>query len=322
MKTAHMNAAVLTLAVAASCSAMLLTPGCNGSVAPTTSKSADGGSDSQKPDTSVSPADATSSTGIDGASLDDATASTGIGSASAGIDGASPDDASDPEIDGALPGDATASSGVDSEADSGAVSPTIQGCPATQPVDFSTATGISIPACETGYAHPNICCRASPTQAAECAVCPGEPFAACDNASLTFPDPATCCSLGDGGCADASVLSAPPSDAGIELNCSYPCGPGGYSPHELQLFHLPVCSDLVDGSFGICVYCCFGSGLCPTNTCTGDPTTPPTGCGSDNCGACPAGWEVPAGGQYDLCCQTDGSGGSRCFSQSSSISSL
>jgi len=345
MKPVPMNAALLPLAVSVACGALLLTPGCNGSVAPGTPKGADGGSSSLNPDASVSPADATASTGIDSApSTADATASTVIDSPSAGIDSASPgdgtaspgndsappgidsaspDDVGAPDIDGALPSDAGAPAAVDSGADSGAIAPTIQGCPATQPIDLSTANGsISVPACETGFAHPNICCRASPTQATECADCPGAPFAACDNASLTFPDPGTCCSLADGGCGEASVLSAPPMDSGLELNCSYPCGPGGYSPHELQSLRQPVCSDLADGSLGICLYCCFGSGECPTNTCLGGPTTPPTRCGSDNCGLCPVGWQAPARGQYDLCCQTDTAGVARCFSQSGSISSL
>lgn len=301
MKTAPTNAALLALSAGVACVALLVAPGCNGSLAPGTPRGADGGSSSQNPDASVSPADATASTGIDSASSSsaDATASTVIDSPSAGIDSASPgdgtaspgndsappgidsaspDDVVAPDIGSALLSDAGTRSATDSGADVGAIAPTIQGCPATQPVDVSTANGSFIPACETGYAHPNICCRGSPTQATECANCPGAPFAACDNASLTFPDPGTCCSLADGGCGEASVLSAP-MDAGLELNCSYPCGPGGYSPHELQSLRQPVCSDLADGSLGICLYCCFGSGECPTNTCLGGPTTPPTRCG-------------------------------------------
>ncbi len=270
MKTTPISAALLALAVAVACGALLLTPSCNGSLAPGTSTGADGGSISLKSDASISPADA------------------------------------------------SASSGIDSGADVGAVALTIDGCPATQPVDLSTANGrILVPACNAGYAHPNICCRASATQVTECADCRGAPFAACDNASLTFPDPGTCCSLGDGGCAEASVLSVDPGDAAIKLSCYYACGPGGYSPHELQSPTARACSDVADSSDPVCYYCCLGGG-CVSNQCSCG-ACPPSGCGGDNCGACPAGWNVPAGGQYDLCCQTDGSGAARCFSQAGSI---
>ena len=213
MKTTPRNAALLALSAGVACVALLVATGCNGSVAPGTPKGADGGSSSLNPDASVSPADATASTGIDSASSSsaDATASTVIDSPSAGIDSASPgdgtaspgndsappgidsaspDDVVAPDIGSALLSDAGTRSATDSGADVGAIAPTIQGCPATQPVDVSTANGSFIPACETGYAHPNICCRSSPTRATECANCPGAPFAACDNASLTFPDPA------------------------------------------------------------------------------------------------------------------------------------
>jgi hypothetical protein len=324
MKTAPTNAALLALSAGVACVALLVAPGCNGSLAPGTPRGADGGSSSLNPDASVSPGDASASTGIDGASAGidsaspaDATVPS-IDSASQGLDSASPDDAGAPDIDSALPGDASASAGMDSEADSGPVSPTIQGCPATQLVDLSTANGrILVPACNAGYAHPNICCRASPTQVTECADCRGAPFAACDNASLTFPDPGRCCSLGDGGCAEASVLSVDPGDAAIELSCYYACGPGGYSPHELQSPTARACSDVADSSDPVCYYCCLGGG-CVSNQCSCG-ACPPSGCGGDNCGACPAGWNVPAGGQYDLCCQIDSSGAARCFSQAGSI---
>ena len=67
MKTAPINADVLTLAFAVSCGALAFVPACNGSVAPTTSKSADSGSRSLNLDASVSRADASPSSGVDSA---------------------------------------------------------------------------------------------------------------------------------------------------------------------------------------------------------------------------------------------------------------
>jgi hypothetical protein len=59
-------------------------------------------------------------------------------------------------------------------------------------------------------------------------------------------------------------------------------------------------------------------GYAHRNVCWEGPC-PPTICGGANCSACPAGWQVPAGGQYDLCCRTGGTGETECFSQANSI---
>jgi hypothetical protein len=201
-----------------------------------------------------------------------------------------------------------------------AVAPTIQGCPVTRSVDVSTVgeplgTFREVPACDVGYARPNVCCRGSPTQATVCADCPDVPFGACDKESLTFPDPRTCCSLEGGGC-----TATAPSDAGATGDCFYPCGPGGYSPDELgDAAALPACSDVVDGGAPpVCAYCCLGSvgPGCATNGCSGG-----LGACGPHCGTCPAGWNVPRGG-IDLCCRTDNAGVAECFSQATGIGTI
>ncbi len=214
-----------------------------------------------------------------------------------------------------------------------AVGPTIQGCPATQPVDISTlggAVGGAVPACSSGYAHASVCCQAGPSQPTICTECPAAPFGVCDQDSLTFPDPGSCCSLDDGGCSETSGAITPlvdtPFEGGVLVgvpggDCYYPCGPGGYPPGEpgdsAPGGGLPACADVLDGSsFAVtCLSCCTPGG-CPTNSCN-CPAEGPCVCGPQ-CGGCPAGWQVPLGGT-DLCCRTNSAGVKECFSQATSI---
>jgi hypothetical protein len=195
----------------------------------------------------------------------------------------------------------------------------VRACPAAQQIDASALSGSAVAGCNAGFAHPNVCCRAAPTQVTSCVECSGAPFATCDTASLTFPDPSTCYSLEDGGCTEAPSLTTASSDAGAAQNCYYPCGPGGYSPEELvdAAVTPPACSVAGGGSApGVaCTLCCFGGvgQVEPSPACN---TCPPTGC---QCGSCPAGWQVPTAVQYDLCCRTNSSGVTECFSQASSI---
>jgi hypothetical protein len=211
------------------------------------------------------------------------------------------------------PGDGGLPQGVDA----------IQGCPATQPVDVSAVSG-SVPACNVGYAHPSVCCLASPTQATVCTECPAAPFGACDSAALTFPDPRLCCSLDGGACRDVSVGSIAPTDAGNGA-CYYPCGPGGYPPDKLisSAVTIPACADGMGSPNPVCEYCCSGEGTattCALNECNCPlelPGSPPCVCGPQ-CNVCPSGWQVPQGGT-DLCCRTDSLGEVECFSQATSI---
>lgn len=220
----------------------------------------------------------------------------------------------------------------------------INGCRVTEQVGASTISGY-IPTCEAGYAHPNVCCRSGPREPTGCEECQSAPFRVCGDGSLAFPDPRTCCSLDDDtGCEEARVMSLLP-DAGYPAggvgSCAYACGPGGFPADELPdagTSLAPCVGGALDGGSGVpCVYCCWTTPsspcpgcppdgtdtLCASNVCSCPaevPGSPPCVCGPQ-CSACPAGWDVPASGQFDLCCRTNDAGVTDCFSIANSISS-
>jgi hypothetical protein len=196
-----------------------------------------------------------------------------------------------------------------------------KGCRERDLVKMAMTSGlVSVSTCAPGYAHPNICCKSGPMQPTACTQCAQTPFAPCDKGALTFPDPYSCCALDGGGC---NVTK--PGTTKNEGSCTFPCGPGGYFPEALgdaAIHFEPFCPD-VDGS--LCTYCCFdqknnlgnSDPVCAGgNLCTLEISGP---CGP-TCSSCPAGWDVPPHGQFDLCCRMGGDGKSQCFSQATTCS--
>ncbi len=191
-----------------------------------------------------------------------------------------------------------------------------------------------VPSCGQGWAHPNICCQASPDLAPAC-FASASPFLPCPASWLTYPDASRCCSLGgddscvagtphdggvDGG-QDAGQDAGEDAgqdggqdaglDSGVDANgdggsdeaCQEPCSPGSW----------------LDGDGN----CCWGRGTvihCTVrDRCAGsiEACTAILGAKSTRCGACPEGWAVPAAGQAGLCCRSTPV--AQCFSQAKSI---
>jgi hypothetical protein len=212
---------------------------------------------------------------------------------------------------------------------------TFTGCLGYPPA--SVASGVVAPPpvgdvapCPLGYAHPSVCCQAATDLPTVCSEASNPPFQACRSPAITFPDPSTCCSLDtDSTCAlpdgDAAMQTG---DAGPSPSCYFQCGPGGYIPGQGPWDSgsgPPACASVANpiGDAAVsadpCVWCCSYGG-CPTN----QVSCPSQGCGSFvqagiQCDPCPAGWQTPTGGQYDLCCRTNSQGGTDCFSQATSI---
>jgi hypothetical protein len=186
----------------------------------------------------------------------------------------------------------------------------------------------AVPACASGYAHPNVCCHGGPEVATVCLESADDPFRPCVCDTLTFPDPRTCCSLDDGG--DCTAVGA---DAAAAGSCHNPCGPGSFPPDELS-WPRPACTDVptrtTDAGLPIpgqtCFYCCAENisapgctgnfGTCIPNPQGGLPICPDQTFG---CGLCPDGWSRVAG-VPDLCCRVDGGPLVACFSQADGLS--
>jgi len=202
----------------------------------------------------------------------------------------------------------------------------------------------SVPPCDAGAAHPNVCCTAGPDQAPSCVVYPGAPFTQCDSSATTYPDPRSCCPIdGSGGCSapppsNGSGGSASSSSGGGSSTgggCNYACPPGMYAPAGSPDGTCCVtdgngataCSGFASGggsssssgggSNGGCAGSCScpacepDSGACPPCDCPPTPCPTPT---PTTCGACPPGWQTPQG-EPDLCCSSDANGDIECFSQ-------
>jgi hypothetical protein len=168
------------------------------------------------------------------------------------------------------------------------------------PVDVHQLYGTEVLPCAAGYEHPNICCLGAPYKATVCTEDLTHPFGVCEPGQTAFPDPNACCVL------DSKTPCLQPSGVdptGQRANCANPCWPGGYP-------------DATNPD----IYCWFGIGISmypKEPPCIGMCTEPFSRCSTP----CPAGWSVPAGGQIDLCCQTDSDGETICFSQTSVIAS-
>jgi hypothetical protein len=173
--------------------------------------------------------------------------------------------------------------------------------------------------CNSGYAHPSVCCEPSLYQSPQCVENSEAPFRPCGR-WLTFPDPQTCCSLENG---TQCMAPAPVNANGSAVECELPCGPGGFLPDDPEEDADGGWVNCADNASGGCVACCSGmvsqAGSNPTRASTvacsaiissqGGPAI----CGG---GACPTGWKVPSGGQFDVCCNT---GAGECFSRATSI---
>lgn len=172
----------------------------------------------------------------------------------------------------------------------------------------------SVVACASGYAHPNVCCQAGPTEATVCTEVPSDPFSACDpHLALTFPDPRNCCPLdGEGSCLDVATDAATPT---TPVSCESSCVVGQFPPPPS--WPIQNCAD--DSSPG-CSLCCNSAGCAAIGVCSCTASSPegstPTVCGCEStpsCGTCPGGWQTRSG-IPELCCRTTAA--NQCFSQS------
>jgi hypothetical protein len=202
-----------------------------------------------------------------------------------------------------------------------------------QAIDPALVSGPVSP-CESGYAHPNVCCQGGPNEASACVVYPDEPFQSCQSGPglATFPDPRSCCPLDS----PTGHCHQPPSDGG-------PIGSGGGGVNEAGI-GVPGCFDVCSpgffvapGSVGTCCNkdVCYASAVaaCSAPVCAcaafiddaGIPhdagcTCPPTpACPTEPpkpaCDNCPPTWQPPLG-EPGLCCKEDEPTGIiRCFSQ-------
>ncbi len=218
----------------------------------------------------------------------------------------------------------------------------------SEPVSVSDVSGTATP-CDSGYAHPNVCCEAGPNQAASCVVYPGAPFTQCGGGSTTYPDPRSCCPLdGNGACAapPPGAIDASPNPGGG--SCSYTCPVGWYSPPSSGAgssgsgtpADYSCCITNPDGSGECmgggstlgssgtssssssggsstpgcacaCPACDPDSGVCPPCPPCNCPAQPPS---TPSCASCPPGWQTPEGDPL-LCCSTASDGTISCFSQ-------
>ena len=112
-----------------------------------------------------------------------------------------------------LPSDGGGSPNPPSDAVTDAESPGDDGGGACQgvPVSLDLLTaGVSIPACDVGYAHPNVCCLGSPTQSTVCTECTDTPLGACNSESLKLPDPPPGSPHDGGACGVAQRVDSQP----------------------------------------------------------------------------------------------------------------
>jgi hypothetical protein len=198
----------------------------------------------------------------------------------------------------------------------------------------------SVQPCPSGEAHPLVCCVGGPGVTPTCFEHTSSPFQQCPNDALAFPDGRSCCPLdGSSACttaptpSNASALDASSNTtdaAAVDVaSCSFPCPPGAYSNTAIGFeATTPACSaSELSQPEASCLYCCFDNGgdggaSCLSNacSCTGDH---PCSC-VPRCATCPAGWQPPSNGQFDLCCQPSaaGDGTTSCFSLSTLVSML
>ena len=204
-------------------------------------------------------------------------------------------------------------------------------------VDPATVAG-NVTACGAGEAHPNVCCHAGPNTPSQCGTYNGEPFHPCDDGWKTYPDPRSCCDLGD----PTKCAAPPPSPPPPPGSCGYLCPPGWY-----PIGGGGCCRTTDDGGGGEC-YAPANSTDGGTGFADGGPTSidggacAPPDSGSDaGCSEppmpppgpwdagppqpppppppcdvqCPPGWQQ-ASGSPDVCCRETAPNQFECFSQS------
>jgi hypothetical protein len=189
----------------------------------------------------------------------------------------------------------------------------------TQPIDLSVAGGTAGPSCDTGWAHPSVCCDPTGTS---CEVYTTTSLQVCpEDHPVTRPDGRSCCPLNASGSCVPSSGGAAASGAGS--SCMYACLPGYTlsTPQGDQLTNQccnasgsdcyavtnPDCSEPVCN----CPAQTTGANSC---TCSPAPACPLPS--PPSCDACPSGWQVPTGDPA-LCCRNDPAMPSviDCFSQ-------
>lgn len=168
--------------------------------------------------------------------------------------------------------------------------------------------GITFAPCGPGTEHPNICCEEAEGGTlgtgvggpVTCGDYPGDPFRPCPSGATTYPDPRSCCDLGDGGC-----MAAPETPLVDAAACYYDCPPG-YVSGPAAPYELSCCPG---GSAGPG---CFGFSA---NVVKEGPDgaaidiTPPS-----TCSQCPAGFSSVAGPPGVCCGSFPELNGPICFS--------
>jgi hypothetical protein len=178
----------------------------------------------------------------------------------------------------------------------------------SQPVSASDVSGTITP-CDANAAHPNVCCG-NPGPDPSCVTYPDRPFTPCDSNATTYPDPRSCCPFDGGRCTAPAPI---PLDAGFAVSGSGIISPGGYVASCTTCpptgcytcppgyYSMP---NIADG-----VACCLND-VSAAEGCVG--VGAPLWCPM-----CPSGWPMQ-GNVGDICCRTDPSGASECFSQAAS----
>lgn len=168
--------------------------------------------------------------------------------------------------------------------------------------------GITFAPCRSGTEHPNICCGeadggapgAGIGGAATCGDYPGDPFRPCPSGTSTYPDPRSCCDLGDGGCTPAP--ETPLVDAAA---CYYNCPPGYVSGPAVP-YGRSCCP--AAGSGAGCLSFSMNVVKEGPDGAAIDVTPPST------CSQCPGGFS-PVPGPPGVCCgNISGVNGTICFS--------
>ena len=185
-----------------------------------------------------------------------------------------------------------------------------------------SAAGTGGTACDSGWAHSNVCCDSTGTS---CEVYTTPSLEACPaDHPVTRPDGRYCCPLDAAGACVASSGSTAPSGAGS--SCMYACLPGyalsstlsdpatnqccNAGGSDCYTVTNPDCSEPVCN----CPAQTTGANNC---TCSAAPACPLPS--PPSCNACPSGWQVPTGDAADLalCCRNDPAEASviDCFTQ-------
>jgi len=171
----------------------------------------------------------------------------------------------------------------------------------------TSAAGTVGPACDTGSAHPSVCCDDA---GANCVVYTTPSLQACPKEfPVTRPDGRFCCPL-DGSSA-CSASSGSPAASGAGTSCMYACLPGYTLSQTLSDPSTNQCCNAGGDCYTVAnPDCSEPTCNCPAQT-TGSANSctcsPPPACPLPalSCDVCPSGWQVPSGGDLAICCRND-----------------